>query len=131
MSHEGEKTALVVRGDIIFDKNVRSFSGATIYVRLSDVTMQDTSSKLILQQVTKDVNYDDANHNSFQKKKLKFELSGNMVVDFRQRYAVSVHIDLDNDGKIGLGDLINMESYPVITHGYPKDNVSVHVRQVK
>jgi uncharacterized lipoprotein YbaY len=131
MPHERERTALVVKGDIIFDNNVKSFSGATIYIRLNDVTMQDAPSKLILQQVIKDVNYDDGNHGSSHQKKFKFELFGNIVVDFRLRYAVSVHIDLDNDGKIGLGDLINMESYPVITHGYPKYNISVHVREVK
>ena len=54
-----------------------------------------------------------------------------MVVDFRGRlYAVSVHIDVDNNGKINSGDFISMESYLVITDGYPKDNVIVHVRQV-
>jgi uncharacterized lipoprotein YbaY len=42
----------LVNGEISFDKkNVKSFSGATIYVRIEDVTMQDAPSKLISQQV--------------------------------------------------------------------------------
>ena len=52
------------------------------------------------------------------------------MVDFRRLYAIRVHIDVDNNGKINPGDFVNMQSYPVITHGYPKDNVSVHVKQV-
>ena len=125
-----EEGRVLIKGNIIFDKNnVKSFSGATIYVRLEDVTMQDAPSKLILQQVIKDVSYDDlTEHNQ---KKFEFELIGDTAIDFQNMYAISVHFDVDNNGKVTLGDFINMESYPVITHGYPKDKVSVHVRQVK
>ena len=125
-----EEGRVLIKGNIIFDKNnAKSFSGATIYVRLEDVTMQDAPSKLILQQVIKDVSYDGlAEHNQ---KKFDFELIGDTAIDFQSMYAISVHIDVDNNGKVSLGDFINMESYPVITHGYPQDNISVHVRQVK
>jgi hypothetical protein len=98
MPYEGERTTLVVRGDIIFDNNVRSFSGATIYVRLNDGTMQDAPSKLILQQVIKDVSYggggadDIAGH--YHHKKIEFALFGDrIVVDARRLYAITVHID--------------------------------------
>ena len=129
-------TTPLVKGEISFDKkNAKSFSGATIYVRLEDVTMQDAASKLISQQVIKNVSYDGgsvAGHHHHQKNKIEFALfDDNIVVDFRRRlYAVSVHIDVDNNGKINSGDFISMESYPVITDRYPKDNVIVHVRQV-
>jgi uncharacterized lipoprotein YbaY len=122
-----------LRGKIIFDKNnVKPFSGATVYIRLQDVTMQDVPSKLILQQVIKDLSYDGNDiANYHHQKKLEFELFGDIVVDVRRSYAISVHIDVDNNGKINSGDFINMESYPVITHGYPKDYVLVRVKQVK
>jgi uncharacterized lipoprotein YbaY len=124
-------TAPLVKGEISFDKkNVKSFSGATIYIRLEDVTMQDAPSKLISQQVIKNVSYDSsaAGH----QKKVKFALFGDRIaIDFTRLYAISIHIDVDNNGKINSGDFINMESYPVITHGYPKKNVLVHVRQVR
>ena len=125
----------LLRGKIIFENNVKSFAGATVYIRLEDVTMQDAPSKLILQQVINNVSYgsgadDIAGHNHHQKK-LQFALFGDrIVVDARRLYTITVHIDVDNNGKINPGDFINMESYPVITHGYPKDSVSVYVRQV-
>jgi hypothetical protein len=89
--------------------------------------MQDAPSKLISQQVIENVNYgsDEAAHHQ---KKIKFTFFGDrIIVDFRRLYAIRVHIDVDNNGKINPGDFISMQSYPVITHGYPKDNVSVHV----
>jgi uncharacterized lipoprotein YbaY len=92
--------------------------------------MQDAPSKLISQQVIKNVSYDSsaAGH----QKKVKFALFGDRIaIDFTRLYAISIHIDVDNNGKINSGDFINMESYPVITHGYPKKNVLVHVRQVR
>jgi hypothetical protein len=64
----------LLRGEIFFDKNnVKSFAGATVYVRLEDVTMQDAPSKLILQQVIKGLSYgagadDIAGHYHHQKK---------------------------------------------------------------
>jgi hypothetical protein len=43
MPEERTTTTPLVKGEISFDKkNVKSFSGATIYVHLEDVTMQDT-----------------------------------------------------------------------------------------
>jgi uncharacterized lipoprotein YbaY len=127
-------TTALVKGEISFDQNnVKSFSGATIYVRLKDVTMQDAPSKLISQQVIKNVIYNGGSvaGRHHPQKKIEFALFGDRIaIDFRRSYAVSVHIDVDNNGKLNAGDFINMESYPVITRGYPKDNVSVHVRQV-
>jgi uncharacterized lipoprotein YbaY len=132
MPEERTMITPLVKGEISFDQNnVKSFSGATIYVHLEDVTMQDAPSKLISQQIIENVSYNGssvAGHH--HQKKIKFALFGHMVVDVQRLYAVSVHIDVDNNGKINSGDFINMESYPVITHGYPKDNISVHVRQV-
>ena len=50
-------TAPLVKGEISFDKkNVKSFSGATIYIRLEDVTMQDAPSKLIVAVVLSSYN---------------------------------------------------------------------------
>jgi uncharacterized lipoprotein YbaY len=120
-----------VKGEISFDqKNIKSFSGATMYIRLEDVTMQDAPSKLISQHVIENVSYNDSNVPGHHQKKIKFTLFGHMVVDVRGSYSIRVHIDVDNNGKINSGDFITMESYPIITHGYPKDNISVLVRKV-
>jgi len=127
-----EKKTLVIKGDIIIDESVKSFSGATGYIRLEDITMQDAPSKLILQQVMKGLSYNSANiSNHHNQQGLEFELIGDIVVDVRRSYAISVHIDVDNNGKINSGDFINMESYPVITHGYLKRGLLVRVKRVK
>jgi uncharacterized lipoprotein YbaY len=124
--------SLQLRGEIIFDNNsIKSFTRATVYICLEDVTMQDAPSKLILQQVMKDVSYEVDDIASHHQKKLEFELFDDIVVDDRRSYAISVHVDVDNNGKINSGDFINMETYPVITHGFPKHSVLVRVKQVK
>lgn len=124
-------TIPLIKGKISFDqKNVKSFSGATIYIRLEDVTMQDAPSKLISQHVIENVSYNGSNVPGHHQKKIKFTLFGHVVVDLRRSYSIRVHIDVDNNGKINSGDFITMESYPVITYGYPKDNISVHVTKV-
>jgi len=128
---EGERKTSIVTGHIVLDENVKSFSGATVYVSLEDVTMQDTGSKLITQQVIKDVSYyySDYDDIACNQKKIGFELFSD-ITDFRGLYSIRVHIDVDNNGKISLGDYISMESCPVITYGYPKNDVYVHVRQI-
>ena len=114
---------LLVKGEIIFD-DVVAFSGATIYVRLMDVSKMDVASRVITQQVIRKVIYDPASP-----RKIIFALYGE-VPDNRARYTITVHVDRGHDGKIKTGDFINMESYPVLTQGY-SNYVTVHVKQVK
>ena len=92
--------------------------------------MQDAPSKLISQHVIENVSYNGSNVPGHHQKKIKFTLFGQVVVDLRRSYSIRVHIDVDNNSKINSGDFITMESYPVITYGYPKDNISVHVTKV-
>jgi uncharacterized lipoprotein YbaY len=114
----------LVKGEILFGDYTKSFSGATIYVRLEDVSKLDAPSKVISEQAIRNVSYD-----SDDNKVINFELYGT-IPDSRASYAVSVHVDLNNDGKLNLGDLINMESYPVITYSN-SNTVSVHVKEIK
>jgi uncharacterized lipoprotein YbaY len=114
----------LVRGEIIFDGEVKPFSEGTIYVRLEDVSLLDAPSKLISEQVIGKISYDPTINGT-----IKFALYGK-VTNVQASYIVSVHVDVDNNGKISSGDFINMESYPVLTYGYP-DHVLVHVRKVR
>jgi hypothetical protein len=89
--------------------------------------MVDSASKIILEQVIKKIDYH--GHIQSQQEKffhIPFELYG---TDKHAQYAVSVHIDMDGDNTVSLGDYINRESYPVITHGNANE-VSVKVRQI-
>jgi uncharacterized lipoprotein YbaY len=114
----------IVRGEILFGGYTKSFSGATVYVRLEDVSKLDAPSKLISEQVIKNVSY-----NSGDSKAINFELYG-IMSDSRANYAISVHVDLDSDGMLSQGDFINMESYPVITNSN-STSISVNVREIK
>jgi len=113
-----------VSGEIVFDQDTRPFSGATAYVRVEDVSLQDAPSKVVSEQIIRNISYDPLNS-----QRVKFELEAD-IIDNQARHAVSVHIDVDGDGKINPGDLINMESYPVSTQGYP-NTVIVHVKDIK
>ena len=114
----------LVKGEILFEKDVPSFSGAAVYIRLEDVSRMDAPSKVISEQVIRNVKYDSISHS-----RIAFALHAK-IPDTKARYAISVHVDLDGNGKLNVGDFINMESYPVLTHGYP-NNVLVRVRQIK
>jgi uncharacterized lipoprotein YbaY len=115
---------LPVTGEILFDKDIGSFFGATAYVRLQDVSMSDAPSRTISEQIIKNVNHDPnvPKHISFSLYPENYDLTG--------RYIVSIHIDVNGNGVLDVGDLINMESYPVLTHGYP-NKVSVQVKQIR
>jgi uncharacterized lipoprotein YbaY len=115
---------LLVSGEIILGEEVQSFSSATIYVRLEDVSRVDALSKTVAEQVLHNVSHQ-AGHQS----QLAINLRGT-TPDERASYAVYVHVDVDGDGKVSRGDYISMESYPVLTFGYP-NRVTVRVREVR
>ena len=114
----------LLRGTIHFEGVAPSLSGATVVVRLEDVSRQDAPSRVVLEQVIHDV---DAI--AGQTGELEFCFCGR-IADQQARYAVRVHVDLDGDGQVSPGDYISMESYPVLTLGYP-DQVAVRVHQLQ
>lgn len=95
---------------------------AVIYVHLLDTSLADAPAILISEQVIENAAAKVENDG-----KIKFALYGELH-DFKANYTVSVHVDLDNDGQISQGDYVNVESYPVITFGYP---TAIEVKTVK
>lgn len=117
---------MLVKGTIVFEGDVKPFSGATAHIRLEDVSLQDAPSKLIAEQVVRNVTYD-----SIDRQKIQFVFyRDGIVVEVNARYSIKVHIDVDNDGKLSKGDFITTQSYPVLTYGYP-NNLSVIVKELK
>jgi hypothetical protein len=51
------------------------------------------------------------------------------ATDPKATYTVRVHIDLTGSGSLKKGDYINMESYPVLTQGHPRE-VIVRARRI-
>ncbi len=123
-THMMSDSVLLVTGEILFAQETHSFSGATVYVRLEDVSLADAPAKVVAEQVISDLSYE-----AGSQAKLEFRLYGE-IPDERASYSVFVHVDLNGDEKVSRGDYISMESYPVLTFGYPKQ-VSVRVREVK
>jgi uncharacterized lipoprotein YbaY len=117
-------TVQLVKGKITFEEDAPAFTGATMYVRLENITVADIASEVVADYVERDVAFDPKTA-----KDLLFAIDGK-APDPRASYAVRAHIDVDGDGEVSQGDFISMQSYPVITFGHPRE-VSILVRQVK
>ncbi|HEX5734974.1 MAG TPA: YbaY family lipoprotein [Blastocatellia bacterium] len=113
----------LVSGEILFAEQPHLPSDVKAYVRLSDVGMADAPSRLVAEEVLTDI-AQKANSG----KPIPFVLYG-ALQDQRGSYAISVLVDVDGNGKISSGDFINMQSYPVLTFGYPS-HVAVQVKKV-
>ena len=117
-------TVPLVKGKITFEEGAPPFAGATMYVRLENITAADVAAEAVANYVERDVGFDPKTSSH-----LSFAVAGNPP-NPRASYAVRVHIDIDGDGAVSQGDFISMQSYPVITFGHPRE-VSILVRQVK
>jgi uncharacterized lipoprotein YbaY len=117
------KKPLVV-GTITFEEGTAPFSGATVSVRLYDISYADAAAEVMAEFIQKHVTFDPQRNTG-----LAFTLTG-PPPDSRGHYSLFVHIDLDGDGMVSQGDYITMQSYPVLTFGHPH-TVTVQVRQVK
>ena len=113
----------LVTGEVVLDEASESFSNATVYVRLQDVSRIDAKSEIVAEEVMRSVSVDTSEKTSFP-----FSIQGQLP-DRTANYIVTVHVDVNNDGKFSNGDFITTESIPVLTHGYPND-VVIHVVQI-
>jgi len=96
----------LVTGEAIFDNISPAFSGAIAHIILQDTTLADAAAVGIAHL--------DIPNISFQpgREPLAFAFPS-VRLDPSKRYEVRVHIDLDGDGRVGPGDHITTESYPV------------------
>src|SRR4051812_26144601 len=113
----------VVTGRVMFGSDAQSFSGATVRVKLEDVSRADAPAQVLTEQLIHNVSYTPRSAAA-----VSFALAG-VVLDERRDYVVRVHVDLDGDGQIQPGDYISVESYPVVTYGHPR-RITVRVRRV-
>ena len=113
----------LVDGDIEFEGEP-SFSDATLYVRLEDVSEADAPAKVVSEYVRRGVTV-----NPETAETVTFTLTGE-APDPTASYSVRAHLDVDGDGQVSAGDFISTQSYPVLTSGHPS-RVSVLVRPVR
>jgi uncharacterized lipoprotein YbaY len=114
----------LVKGEIILSQELSSFSGATANVYLEDVTFIDASSSYISKQVIPNINHQIGIIN-----RVEFALNVNFY-DENAKYIITVHVSINGSQEIQRGDFITMESYRVLTFGYPHQ-VSVYVKEIK
>lgn len=114
----------LVTGEIVFSKDLDSFSGAKVIVYLEDVSFLDVPSRVVVKQVIPDIS-----HQIETKNRVQFALKTENLNE-RANYSIRVHVSFHEDEQIHRGDYITMENYPVLTFGYP-NHVSVPVQQVE
>ena len=113
----------VVEGEIFFEDVFSSFSGATVYIRLEDVSIADAPAQIVAEKVVRNVSV-----NVDNLRPLPFSLNS-PVLDERAMYSLSAHVDVGNNGIITQGDYITTESYPVKAF-QSSVRMTVHVRPV-
>jgi putative lipoprotein len=104
---------LRVTGEVLLAAGSAVSARAVIHVHLLDTSLADAPSTVIASQVIDGIAGKIARGEA-----LRFELHS-PIQNRRASFSVSVHVDMDADGKVGPGDFINAQSYPVTTNGDP------------
>lgn len=97
----------IVIGSIVFGADFKPFAGATVYVRLEDVSRINASSIVVAQTVLPDVRAEGRIPGQ-----IEFTIEA-PPLDSRATYVVRAHVDVDADGQVGIGDYVSTISHPV------------------
>ena len=95
-SRRGNK---LIEGEISFKGVQDRIDGATIYVRLEDISIEDDAAKSLVEQVIEDVTVDPSDLPTYR------YLIEHRELEPKNTYRVRVHLDTDNSGDISDGDL--------------------------
>jgi uncharacterized lipoprotein YbaY len=98
---------VLVKGLIYFEGGVIEVGGASVYVRLLDVSRADAASSTIAEYR---ITHLPAGTKTSET--ISFEIEAE-VPDPRASLILAAHLDMNRDGEISIGDYITMESFPV------------------
>ena len=101
-SRRGNK---LIEGEIAFKGVENRISGATIYVRLEDISIMDDALKTLVEQVIRDVSVDPSALSTYK------YLIEHRELEPKDSYRVRVYLDADNSGDITEGDFAWTASY--------------------
>jgi uncharacterized lipoprotein YbaY len=116
-----EDKMVLASGEIVFDEGEAPFEGATVYVRLEDVSRADAASTVVAEQTLRGI--------ASSQGPVLFRLTGEPL-DPQASYTVSAHVDVDGDGMVSAGDYLTMESYPVSAQSVGEE-LTVRVRRIQ
>jgi uncharacterized lipoprotein YbaY len=102
---------VLVEGDIEFEDLASQVLGATIYVRVEDVSRADAPSLCLSEQVIQDVTLTEPG-----RPMVPFSIQAS-INDPHGQYVVSAHVDLNGNGVVESGDYVTTQSYPIPTSG--------------
>lgn len=97
----------VVSGTIVFGSDLEPFAGATVYVRLEDISRINVSAPVVAETVLQEVRA--GGQAPIQ---LEFTIDA-PPLDPRAILSVRVHVDVDADGQVGIGDYVSTISHPI------------------
>ena len=110
----GSDSRALVTGRIVWSDSKPFASRAALRIQLRDVSVADSAAPLLAEQVRTDVPFDAGTGDG-----LRFTLFGETRLDPRRLYHVSVRVDTNGDGKVGVGDYVSETLDYVPTSGSP------------
>jgi putative lipoprotein len=96
-----------VSGTIVFGADLEPFTGATVYVRLEDVSLMDIAAPTVAETILRDVRA-----GGQAPTQLEFTVAA-PPLEPKVRYNVRVHVDVDADGQVSIGDYVSTISHSV------------------
>ena len=97
----------VIRGELTFEDGPADISGATVHVRVEDVSRADAASLTVAEWKIPALPA-----GTTTSRAIPFEVPVG-ALDARGRYSLRAHVDVDRDGRTSVGDFITMEEFPV------------------
>lgn len=104
------------------DQDAPSCDGASLWIRLEEVSRADAPAQEITHMQITNCNY---GPNDLP---IPFSLTVG-AIDSTKRYELRVHLDKSGKGEYASGDQITTQSYPVLTQGY-SDTAEVHLHLI-
>lgn len=100
-------TPVTVKGDIEFEDLTSPIDGATIYIRVEDVSRADAPATRLVEQVISNVMLTGQGRVT-----VPFSMQVSLP-DPSEQYSLRVHVDLSGNGLVEAGDYITTQSHPV------------------
>lgn len=106
-----------LKGTVSFEDQNVSFSTATCYVTILDVNITNATSKIVAEQVIKDLSPVNGTNSTFQ-----YVISADKLEEGKN-YSLFVYIDVDGDVNVSQADYTTTNNYPVTINSKTLDVV--------